>query len=196
MLEPYLGISGACCFGTCFVFICVAIPFFAVFGLLLNLLQYYLDDGPERSRREQRNLNIVRQSGRVVAFADVAEELKQKRGTLLVEDFARIWWTPDDVQALSREFPDLNEETQIAPNTTKVLRLMVWIFERYTSPDTGTAMLIDDRRSTEKIERLLRDVWPAVPRINVTSWSFFIEAELELEKNVNEAVPNNTTPED
>ncbi len=167
-----------------------------MFGLLLGMLQYYLDDGPERSRREQRNLRIVRQSGRVVDFAYVAKELEHKRGTMLVENFERIWWTPDDVQVLSRENPDLNEETQIAPNSRRVLRLMVWIFEHYTSPDTGTALLIDDRRSTRKIERLLRDVWPAVPRINVTSWSFFIEAELELEENENEAIPNSTNCDD
>jgi hypothetical protein len=82
----------------------------------------------------------------------------------------RLWWTPDDVLALAPTPPETREERSRALRAGHYVwhPFDRWVWERYLSPETGTAFLFGIWHPG----RLLKKVRRRYPQIAIVqSWS-------------------------
>ncbi len=120
-------------------------------------------------RRQRRNegefLLAMRSAARVLTLAEFEEHLDRAAGTAIDETLSldgrwRLWWTPDDIPALSPhpvptgEWVNIVADPQFEP-------FFAWCLANYTSPASGRALLVDlpvadRRRIVERVARSRR----------------------------------------
>lgn len=107
-----------------------------------------------------------------------------RSGTLIVDSFTpakgvlRCWWTPDDIRAISpfevtrhERFEDLVDEVMRNHPTISISPFDSWAYDRYTHPETGTAILLARKKGDRVAERLRREN-PGLDR--VVTWSALV----------------------
>lgn len=97
-----------------------------------------------QQRRNKRLLaDAMAKGDRVILWPDFVQALGTKRGTLIVEGDPRkgpnLWWTAHDVCATS-PYPCSRDIGALFDPKYRPFR--VWCHENYTSPTTGTALLV------------------------------------------------------
>ena len=95
-------------------------------------------------RRKKRLLaHAMTKQNRVLPWPDFVCALEEKRGTLIVEGDPfkgpNLWWTPEDVRIASPHRCSENLHSLFDRSYDPFMR---WCFERYTSPSTGSALLV------------------------------------------------------
>ena len=102
-------------------------------------------------QREKRFAAEMRATGRLVTWADARSQLDNQHGTFIEETVSahayRIWWTPDDVSDLSPYPCCLDDDNP--PELWEHILFDEWCRSRFTSPESGTAQLVDIRKPEE-----------------------------------------------
>jgi len=118
------------------IYLCLAILLSTPYLLVKNYVA-----NKRRSRFESRMLGL----GRTIDLMEVLEIVKEGRGTILQEHLfrrgwgVRRWWIPNNLlQNSPYQLPTSFEQAHTADFEVACR----WLFERYTSPVTGTAKLI------------------------------------------------------
>jgi hypothetical protein len=106
----------------------------------------------DRRRRVRRQKSFAAQmeaSGRLVPWAELPSQLdSNSQGTLIEEDaeddLYNIWWTPEDIATLSPHPCCFDEPCpQTMPNMEGFRPFFEWCRSRFTSPESGKALLVD-----------------------------------------------------
>lgn len=98
--------------------------------------------------RDWRLSHRLQAAGRTVSWSDVEKHLESGAGTLVIEQAQkqslRFWWTPDDVpRSCPLTIPSFDELNLFYPDPKQPF--VGWCFQRYLSPETGTALLTHAR---------------------------------------------------
>jgi hypothetical protein len=120
----------------CLIFIIVQIPSSIV-------------DRRRRARRQRSFEAQMAAAGRLIPWAELRSQLAaNSEGTLIEEDaeddLYNVWWTPEDVAALSPHpccFEPPSPKTR--PDMEGFRPFFEWCRSRFTSPESGTALLVD-----------------------------------------------------
>jgi hypothetical protein len=97
------------------------------------------------SQKRTRSLltNAMKAKDRVIQWPEFVQVAEEKRGTLIVEGDPRkgpnFWWTEENVHSLSPHSCSCDLGT-LFDRSYRPFR--GWCYERYTSPATGTALLV------------------------------------------------------
>ena len=95
-------------------------------------------------KRKKRLLkDAMTAKNRAMQWPEFVQALEEKRGTLIVEGDPRkgpdFWWTSENIRTVSPHSCSCDLGTLFDRNY-KPFR--AWCYERYTSPATGTALLV------------------------------------------------------
>jgi len=125
----------------------------AILALLLIVIIVQIPssaiDWRRRVRRQKRFAAQMAAAGRLMPWAELRHRLDANSlGTLIEEDaeddLYNIWWTPDDIAALSPH-PCYFEPP--CPETGRDMEgfrpFFEWCRSRFTNPESGTALLVD-----------------------------------------------------
>ncbi len=98
-----------------------------------------------RQRREHKLKLLMKSRGRFIAWQELVHYLRDAGGTCIEERFSpkgpvRFWWTREDVH---RESPYEIIDWFTMRKGFKGEQFVHWCRTRYTSPDTGSAVLVD-----------------------------------------------------
>jgi hypothetical protein len=102
-------------------------------------------------RREKRFAAEMRAAGRLVTWAEARSQIDNQHGTLIgefVSNAYRLWWTPEDVPSLS-PYP-CRFEADKPPEHSDHSLFDEWCRSQFTSPESGTARLVDIRKPDEE----------------------------------------------
>jgi|LakMenE01Jun11ns_1017448.scaffolds.fasta_scaffold9511445_2 hypothetical protein len=123
-----------------------------------------------------RWLRDLRRNGRARPAAEMLDTATS--GTLIVDrpgfNFraTQCWWTNEDVRELSPvPVPTDDDRIELCKQTkeTTVHEFDLWCWERYISPDTGSAILVTPPHHGETMAAKIRERQPGLER--VMSWS-------------------------
>jgi hypothetical protein len=125
-----------------FIFAFLAVVFLVVSPYIMVLS---LASNRRTSRFEKR----MKELGRTIELKELRKALHEQSGTLISEHGSehRLWWTPED--AIKKSLLPLPQSFEQAESAGFQVGTQ-WLFERYTSPVTGKAMLVTDRRKNNK----------------------------------------------
>jgi hypothetical protein len=107
-------------------------------------IPYSLAAGQIRLRRQIAFQAKLKARNRTMEWSDFVDALNEHRGTVIEERFSlksfdRSWWTPDNLYAESL-YPIADWLTmRDDPNFDQFSK---WCHQRYTSPETGNALLV------------------------------------------------------
>jgi hypothetical protein len=108
-------------------------------------------------RRENAFLALMKSRERVIHWSDFSQAVSESRGTVLAEraykGLNRWWWTPDNVRELS-PFPIAGWWTMVTDKSFEPFSN--WCRDRYTSPETGRAMIV---RKEPELAEVARTLW-------------------------------------
>ena len=119
----------------CVIFIIVQIPSSAV-------------DHRRRVRRRKSFAAQMSAAGRVITWAELRSQLDASPHGTLIEEHAEedlyVWWTPEDIAALSPHLCCFDEPCPKTRSDMEVFRpFFDWCRSRFTSPESGTALLVE-----------------------------------------------------
>jgi hypothetical protein len=118
----------------------------------------------------------LRRRGRATSAAEIVDAATS--GTLIVDrpgfnfDTTHCWWTNEDVRELSPvPLPTDADRIQLCKQTreTTAHEFDLWCWERYISPDTGSAILVTPPHHGEAMATQIQQRKPGLER--VISWS-------------------------
>jgi hypothetical protein len=93
----------------------------------------------------------MRATGRLVAWAEARSQIDAQHGTFIGERVSgyahRLWWTPEDVAALSPHPCGFGDDKP--PELWEHILFDEWCRSRYTNPQFGSARLVDIRKPDE-----------------------------------------------
>ena len=98
-----------------------------------------------RQRREHKLKLLMKSRGRLIAWLELVHDLRDSGGTCIEERFSpkgpvRFWWTKEDVH---RESPYEIIDWFTMRKGFRGEQFVHWCRARYTSADTGRAVLVD-----------------------------------------------------
>jgi hypothetical protein len=104
---------------------------------------YALGKGYLRTRNSRAFRAKMNALGRAMEWSDFVRALDENHGTAIVERYsfkgpAYLWWTPEDVYEAC-PYPTVDWMTL---HEEDYLPFAEWCRERYTSPDSGRALLV------------------------------------------------------
>lgn len=96
---------------------------------------------------ERRLRSKMRRGNRYLSYSDVRRRISE-RGSLIIEspslgwNVTRAWWTPDDLLSESAVASPNDEQRRQSAKEMRSLDWDEWCWRRYTSPETGKALLL------------------------------------------------------
>lgn len=103
-------------------------------------------------RREKRFAIRMGAAGRLIAWAEARSQIDNQHGTLIGESVAhdayRLWWTAEDIPAIS-PYPCCFEGNK-PPEPWEHIVFDDWCRSRFTNPASGTARLVDIQRADQE----------------------------------------------
>jgi hypothetical protein len=95
--------------------------------------------------RERRLFRRLASTHRTIPWCEVEQHLAAGRGTLIIEQAqkqsVRLWWTPDDIPALSPCPPPAFADLDFIKLDRAAQPFVAWCFQRYLSLTSGSAFL-------------------------------------------------------
>jgi hypothetical protein len=121
------------------------LPLFVLLGIITGLsIPFSFSVAGLRLIGEKRLRRLMRDRGRFVEWTDLASDLRNGVGTLIIEQGhkrpVRVWWTPDDVISLAPCSPPSEEELDVI-GVLEPHEFVAWCCHRYTDENGGSAKL-------------------------------------------------------
>ena len=160
-LALTIGPGWACCVAI------VALPLFFVFafgGFAYVAIMF----------GEWRLKQMMRRQLRVMKIDDVRLKLASQSGSLIIEypylgwGISRVWWTPDDVVAVSPAEPKTIDDFDCDLTNMTSEPFTEWAVAHYLSATTGRAWLVSVFKS-EVLVRKLETQFPTLKKVEVDS---------------------------
>ena len=137
-----------------------------LFGLAIFSIPYCIVAVIIITLRERRLFRRFSSANRTVPWCEVEQHLVSGRGTLIIEQAhkqkVRLWWTPDDIPALSPyPPPTFSDFDFIMPNPT-AKPFVDWCFQHYLSFASGSAFLSQHKRMRRNGGFVTPDVFTSI----------------------------------
>ena len=134
----------------------------------------------------------LRSRGRFIRSREIRNRIRDQGGTLIIEspamgwNITRAWWTPDDVAGLS---PFLEPMAEDYKRMTGDIHDQLhdwdrWCWEKYTSLDNGTAVLVRSWRA-KILERKLARQFPQLKIVHTWTALFTFRPKAQPISNDN-----------
>lgn len=128
-----------------------------------------------KRRGETRFAAQMKDARRWISWAEAHSEVERGRGTFIEENLSfkgpfRLWWTPEDIPAAS-PYPCSFEALADGFLEPGAIAFYGWCHSRFTNPESGIALLVDQRMGIDDLEKALAVlraahrcvcVWPTI----------------------------------
>src|SRR5208337_1342115 len=119
----------------------------AILIYVIVQIPFSIIDQRRRARRQKSFAAQMAAAGRLIPWPEFRSQLDaNSQGTLIEEDaeddLYNVWWTPEDIAALSPH-PCCFESPGTRPDMEGFRPYFEWCRSRFTSPESGTALLVD-----------------------------------------------------
>ena len=101
----------------------------------------------KQRHRERKFAEQMRKDGRIMAWDEFESALKERRGTTISEVLGikgpfRIWWTPEDVRAISPSLCPNEGQVWTELQSAEFRPFFDWCYAQFTNPNSGRARLV------------------------------------------------------